>query len=143
MIDKIPISNNSNQNNVQSIQPKSVANSRSSSPTNIPNTPDFPKNISPNIPNTEKSKEVDLNEYLGKNISATYDFGDNGELRSVKFIDQATKEVLRQIPTEEAIRVKERIDAYLQSQGQQPYDNSKKPNAKTDFNIGLLLDKKV
>ena len=60
-----------------------------------------------------KFKEKIDNSNLNNYFSFEFKFNSSGDLESMKIIDPSTKEIVRQIPSEEMVRVRERIDEYL------------------------------
>ena len=88
-------------------------------------------------PKPEPSDKARENALAGSKLQTDYDFDDNGGLRSIKFVDASTKEVVRQIPSEEVLKMRQRIDEFL--------ENAKLSKAGTapKSPAGLLLDKKA
>ena len=88
-------------------------------------------------PKPDASDKTRENALPGAKLKTDYDFDDNGGLRSIKFVDASTKEVVRQIPSEEVLKMRQRIDEFL--------ENSKLSKAGTvpKSPAGLLLDKKA
>jgi flagellar protein FlaG len=85
----------------------------------------------------EKS-EADLNQLAkdinklseDKNISLVFESDKNTGKNIIKFVDQKNKEVVKQIPSEELLKITEQIDKFL------------KKNSK-DFPPGFLLNERV
>ena len=63
------------------------------------------------------------------NINLSFEVDDKGR-NIVKFVDNATKEVIRQMPSEQALKIAESIDNFLEKYG-------------SSFNTGLLVNDKA
>ena len=63
------------------------------------------------------------------NINLSFEVDDKGR-NIVKFVDNATKEVIRQMPSEQALKIAESIDNFLEKYGR-------------SFNTGLLVNDKA
>ncbi len=63
------------------------------------------------------------------NINLSFEVDDKGR-NIVKFVDNTTKEVIRQMPSEQALKIAESIDNFLEKYGR-------------SFNTGLLVNDKA
>lgn len=59
--------------------------------------------------------EKHVSDWLSKNTALQFSVDDNSGTRVVRLIDSDTKEVIRQIPTEEMIKIAEHIDKIQES----------------------------
>ena len=93
-----------------------------------------------NQPNNQANKNTNQKEVLQEkltnairdknlNINLSFEVDDKGR-NIVKFVDNATKEVIRQMPSEQALKIAESIDNFLEKYGR-------------SFNTGLLVNDKA
>ena len=95
-----------------------------------------PENQSNNQANKNTNQKEVLQEKLTNairdknlNINLSFEVDDKGR-NIVKFVDNATKEVIRQMPSEQALKIAESIDNFLEKYGR-------------SFNTGLLVNDKA
>lgn len=95
-----------------------------------------PENQSNNQANKNTNQKEALQEKLTNaireknlNINLSFEVDDKGR-NIVKFVDNATKEVIRQMPSEQALKIAESIDNFLEKYGH-------------SFNTGLLVNDKA
>ncbi len=111
---------------------------KKSSNNNIPVIRDNSKNKNIDVVQTNKKSEKELNQLAkdinklseDKNISLVFSSDENTGKNIIKFVDLQTKEVVKQVPSEEILRITEQIDKFL------------KKNSKV-FPTGFLLNERV
>ena len=138
---KIPIQNNELESKTISFPSKqettpSVVVGISQQVLNTVSSEIQPENQSNNQANKNNNQKEALQEKLTNaireknlNINLSFEVDDKGR-NIVKFVDNATKEVIRQMPSEQALKIAESIDNFLEKYGR-------------SFNTGLLVNDKA
>lgn len=78
-------------------------------------TQDTTKKDVQHTPQDVMKAEKHVSEWLSKNTSLQFSVDDQSGTRVVRLIDASTQEVIRQIPSEEMIRIAEGIDKFQES----------------------------
>lgn len=138
---KIPIQNNELESKTISFPSKqettpSVVVGISQQGLNTINNEIKQENQSNNQANKNTNQKEVLQEKLTNairdknlNINLSFEVDDKGR-NIVKFVDNSTKEVIRQMPSEQALKIAESIDNFLEKYGR-------------SFNTGLLVNDKA